>query len=77
MQHKTTTFDMVSVRDRWGSREAHNLFVDGLSETVRPWFADMEDEKVMRAIDELNLPSRRDAAAAYLGLQIQTVKLGY
>lgn len=67
---KKETHLLVSVRDVQGSREAHNLFATGLSETVRPWFDDVQDERVSKAIDELRQPSRREGAARFLGLEI-------
>lgn len=70
MKMKRETHLVVSVRDTQRSREAHNLFATGLSETVRPWFDDVKDERVSRAIDELEYPSRRERAARFLGLEI-------
>ncbi len=63
--------DIVSIRDSLGSREAHNLYATGIADTVRPWFEDVEDAKVRRAIDLLNIPNRRAGAAEYLGLTIE------
>ncbi len=64
-------FDIVSVKDALGSREAHNLFAAGIADTVRPWFKDLEDPRVFRAIDQLNVPQARATAAQYLGLTIE------
>lgn len=65
---------LVTVRDLQGSREAHNLFASGLADTVRPWFDDLEDPRVARAIDALNLGSRRAKAAQYLGIEIEPAR---
>lgn len=66
----TDAYMIVSVREAHGDHEAHNLFAGGLSETVRPWYEDVADERVSRAIEDLKEPGLRGRAAQFLGLEI-------
>lgn len=74
MKQENETHLLLSVRDVNGSREAHNLFEKRLADTVRPWFDDFSDEKVYRAINQLDKPSKRDGAAKFLGLEIRAAE---
>lgn len=72
MRKNKDMYAVVSVRDANAGHEAHNLFVSGLAETVRPWFEDVEDERISRALDDLTEPRLRGRAAKFLGLEIST-----
>lgn len=66
-------YRLVTVVDQVRGRQAHNLFDNQVTETVRPWFAGEDRESVSQALSALNEPTQRDNAAALLGLQIVAV----
>lgn len=61
----------VSVFDTNSDRQAQNLDIAQLEAAVAPWFMDWEDADIRQALHLLNVPARRDAAAAYLGLDLR------
>lgn len=64
----------VSVRDLVGDRQANNLHIGVLAETVRPWYAEwLGSEQVADAIEGLNSEETREAAARFLGLELIAV----
>ncbi|QPK80497.1 hypothetical protein G7Y41_05095 [Schaalia sp. ZJ405] len=60
----------VSVHDTLFGRQANNLDVEQLSAAVKPWFSDMSDSAIAKAIEELKVPELRNRAARYLGLKV-------
>ena len=68
-----TNIRTVSVHDTLFGRVANNLEVAQLSRAVEPWFADFHDTRVKQAIADLDEPTRRGAAAEYLGLELIVV----
>ena len=60
----------VSVHSTVFDRQANNLDVECLSQAVRPWFDELVDAQIARAIDELDVPELRVAAARFLGLEL-------
>ncbi len=66
-------YPMVSIRDRLSGRQANNLLDYRLGESIRPWFAGMDQEGVEGALAALDHPEQRDSAAAFLGLEIVPV----
>ena len=68
-----TDIRTASVHDTLFGRVANNLEVAQLSRAVEPWFADFHDTRVKQAIADLDEPTRRGAAAEYLGLELSVV----
>lgn len=62
---------LFSIYDTQTSRQARNLLESSLSEAVRPWFKDVDCQRVREAIDALSVPGKRSAAARYLGLELE------
>ena len=62
-----------SIYDKNSSRQARNLWEMNLSEAVRPWFKDVDCDKVRSAIVALSEPTQRGQAANYLGLELVPV----
>ncbi|MCF2710256.1 MAG: hypothetical protein SOX57_03575 [Schaalia hyovaginalis] len=60
----------VSVHSILFDRQANNLDLEGLSQAVRPWFDELADAEIARAIDSLDVPESRGAAARFLGLEL-------
>lgn len=60
----------VSVHSTVFDRQANNLDMEVLSQAVRPWFDDVADTEVCRAIADLAIPEARGAAARFLGLEL-------
>lgn len=60
----------VSVHSILFDRQANNLDLEGLSQAVRPWFDELADAEIARAIDNLDVPESRCAAARFLGLEL-------
>lgn len=61
----------VSVFDMNSDRQAQNLNIEQLAAAVTPWFVDWDDAEIRQAIALLNVPSRREDAAHYLGLDVR------
>lgn len=59
-----------SVHDMNTGKQARNLLEVNLSEAVRPWFKDLDSERVNRAIAALANPAKRSNAARYLGIEV-------
>jgi len=72
-EEMNTNIRTVSVHDTLFGRVANNLEVAQLSRAVEPWFADFHDTRVKQAIADLDEPTRRGAAAEYLGLELSVV----
>jgi len=72
-EEMNTNIRTVSVHDTLFGRVANNLEVGQLSRAVEPWFADFHDMRVKQAIADLDEPTRRGAAAEYLGLELIVV----
>jgi hypothetical protein len=72
-EEMNTNIRTVSVHDTLFGRVANNLEVGQLSRAVEPWFADFHDMRVKQAIADLDEPTRRGAAAEYLGLELSVV----
>lgn len=72
-EEMNTNIRTVSVHDTLFGRVANNLEVGQLSRAVEPWFADFHDLRVKQAIADLDEPTRRGAAAEYLGLELIVV----
>lgn len=71
MTHSTNPMLTVSVFDLNSDRQAQNLDIDCLADAVKAWFIDWDDADVREAVNQLSVPSRRAAAAEYLGLNLQ------
>lgn len=66
----STNTRTVSVHSTLFDRQANNLDLEGLSQAVRPWFDELADAEIARAIDSLDVPESRAAAARFLGLEL-------
>ncbi|WP_424133823.1 hypothetical protein [Schaalia vaccimaxillae] len=60
----------VSVHATMLDRQANNLSVEGLSQAVKPWYAEFNDMTIAQAISDLDVPDLRGAAARFLGLEL-------
>ena len=60
----------ISVRAAHGRQQALNLPVAQLSDAVRPWYSDWNDQQIQEAVDNLAHPEMRDRAARFLGLEL-------
>lgn len=60
----------VSVHSKVFDRQALNLDVESLASAVKPWFDDLSDSQIARAIAELGIPETRVEAAEFLGLEL-------
>ena len=52
----------ISVRAAYGRQQ--------LSDAVRPWYSDWNDQRIQEALDNLAHPEMRDRAARFLGLEL-------
>ncbi|MHB0828796.1 MAG: hypothetical protein ACYCDN_04820 [Schaalia turicensis] len=60
----------VSVHSQALNRQANNLDIDQLANAVKPWFDEMNDANIARAISDLSNPRSRGRAADFLGLEL-------
>ncbi len=60
----------VSVHSALFDRQANNMNLEGLSQAVKPWFAELTDPQIAQAIEDLDVPESRGAAARFLGLEL-------
>lgn len=60
----------ISVRAAHGRHQALNVPVSQLSEAVRPWYQDWNDQRIQKALNDLACPEMRDRAAEFLGLEL-------
>ncbi|WP_084543701.1 hypothetical protein [Boudabousia marimammalium] len=60
----------ISLRDVNRSYEAHNLLESSVVDTVRPWFADLDQPAIKQAITALADSRTREEAMKLLGLEL-------
>ncbi|MDO4665154.1 MAG: hypothetical protein Q4A71_02945 [Actinomycetaceae bacterium] len=58
-----------NIHNRWGSHQANNVR-GSLAQAVWPWFAEFADDRVRRAIANLDDSEQREHSLEFLGLEL-------